>query len=154
MTVLLTPKFHAELACKGVEYSWAHLKAYCRRMPLSWKRGRDNFKQLVKDCTCPVNVLTRQRIEKPALYACACISTYHHLHQEQKRAAAEHKESNSASDANSTSLVAIIPSYKQQELLNSKIERLSKAFEGHRCALDFDSDFVHSELRNANIKEK
>ncbi|KAI2502372.1 hypothetical protein MHU86_12104 [Fragilaria crotonensis] len=35
VTVLLTPKFHAELAGEGVEYSWAHLKAYYRRMPLS-----------------------------------------------------------------------------------------------------------------------
>ena len=27
VTILLTPKFHAELACEGVEYSWAHLKS-------------------------------------------------------------------------------------------------------------------------------
>jgi hypothetical protein len=35
MTVLLTPKFHAELAGEGVEYRWAHSKAYYQRMPLS-----------------------------------------------------------------------------------------------------------------------
>ena len=154
VTVLLTPKFHAELAGEGVEYSWAHSKAYYRRMPLSRKRGRDNFKQLVKDCTCPVNVLTKQRIEKFASRARAYICTYHHLYQEQKRAAAEHEDSNSASDAVSTSPAAGIPSHKQQELLYSEIERLSKAFKGHRCALDFDSGFVHSELRNAKIEEK
>jgi hypothetical protein len=84
VTVLLTPKFHAELAGEGIEYSWAHSKAYYRRIPLSWKRGRDNFKQLVKDCTCPVNVLTKQRIEKFASCARAYICTYHHLHQEHK----------------------------------------------------------------------
>jgi hypothetical protein len=56
--VILTPKFHAKLAGKGVEYSWAHAKAHYRRMPVSRKRGRDNFKQLVKECTCPINVLT------------------------------------------------------------------------------------------------
>jgi hypothetical protein len=60
--VLLTPKFHAELAGKGVHYSWAHAKAFYQRMPLSRKRGRDNFKQLVKDCTCPVYVLTKERL--------------------------------------------------------------------------------------------
>ena len=58
VTVLLTPKFHAELAGEGVEYSWVHSKAYYRRMPLSRKQGRDNFKQLVKDCTCPVSKCT------------------------------------------------------------------------------------------------
>ena len=155
VTVLLTPKFHAELAGEGVEYSWAHSKAYYRRMPLSRKRGRDNFKQLVKDCTCPVTVLTKQRIEKFASRARAYICTYHHLHQEQKRAAAaEHADSNSASNANKAYPDARIPSHLQQELLYSDIERLSKAFKGHRCALDFDSGFVHSELRNAMIKEE
>jgi hypothetical protein len=154
VTVLLTPKFHTELAGEGVKYSWAHSKAHYRRMPLSRKRGRENFKQLVKDCTCPVNVLTKQMIEKFALRARAYICTYHHLYQEQKRAAAEHKDSNSASNANSTSPVAGIPSHKQQDLLYSEIERLRKAFKGHRCALDFDSGFVQSELRNAKIEER
>jgi hypothetical protein len=64
VVVLLTPKFHAELAGEGVEYSWAHAKAFYRRMPLARKRGREKFKQLVKDCVCPVNVLTKERIEK------------------------------------------------------------------------------------------
>jgi hypothetical protein len=54
VTVQLTPKFHAELAGEGVEYSWAHAKGYYRRLPVSQKKGRENFMQLVKDCTCPV----------------------------------------------------------------------------------------------------
>ncbi|KAI2492861.1 hypothetical protein MHU86_21674 [Fragilaria crotonensis] len=40
VTVLLTPKFHAELAGEGVEYSWAHAKAFYRRLPVSKKRAR------------------------------------------------------------------------------------------------------------------
>jgi hypothetical protein len=36
----------------------------------------------------------------------------------------------------------------------SKIERLMNAFKGHRCALDFDHGFVHSELRNAKIDKR
>jgi len=88
VVVNLTPKFHAELAGEGVEYSWAHAKAFYRRMPLSRKRGRDNFKQLVKDCTCPINVLTKARIEKFASRARAYICTYHHLEQKQQQGAA------------------------------------------------------------------
>jgi hypothetical protein len=155
VTVLLTPKFHAELAGEGVEYSWAHSKAYYRRMPLSRKRGRDNFKQLVKDCTCPVNVLTKKRIEKFALRARAYICTYHHLYQEQqKQAAAQLEDSNSASNADSP--LSRISSHKKQELVisYSDIERVSKAFKGHRCVLDFDNGFVHSELRNARIEDE
>jgi hypothetical protein len=60
VVVNLMPKFHAKLAGEGVDYSWAHVKAFYRRMPLSRKRGCDNFKQLVKDCTCPENVLTKR----------------------------------------------------------------------------------------------
>jgi hypothetical protein len=42
----------------------------------------------------------------------------------------------------------------QQELLCSEIERLVKAFKGHRCALDFNCGIVHSELRNAEVEEE
>jgi hypothetical protein len=37
--VQLTTKFHAELAGEGVEYSWAHAKAFYCRVPVSRKRG-------------------------------------------------------------------------------------------------------------------
>jgi hypothetical protein len=78
--VQLTPKFHAELAGKGVEYCWAQAKSYYCRVPVSRKRGRENFKQLVRDkCTCPVNVLSKKRIQKFAARTRAYICTYHHL---------------------------------------------------------------------------
>ncbi len=50
VTVELTPKFHAKLAGKHVEYSWAHAKAFYRQVPVSRKRVRDNFKAVVKEC--------------------------------------------------------------------------------------------------------
>lgn len=133
VTVTLTPKFHAELAGEGVEYSWAHSKSVYRRLPISQKKGRDNFKQLVRDCTCPETVLTKVRIEKFAARARAYICTYHHLEQQKQRAASQNSDNNA--------------SPKQQELLFSQIERLSKALRGHRCALDFDLGFIHSELK-------
>ena len=40
--VKLTPKFHAELAGEGVEYSWAHAKGYYRRKPLAEKKEEKN----------------------------------------------------------------------------------------------------------------
>ena len=36
---------------------------------------------------------------------------------------------------------------KLQELLCTAIERLMKAFKGHRCALDVDRSLLHSELK-------
>ena len=64
VTVQLTQKFHAELAGEGIEYSWAHAKAYYHRVPVSRKRGHENFKDLVKECTSPAKVITKARIEK------------------------------------------------------------------------------------------
>jgi hypothetical protein len=86
--VQLTPKFHAELAGEGVEYCWACAKAFYRRMPVSRKRGQENFKQPVKECTCSSTVLTKGRIEKFASQARAYICTYHHIVEQQKQQAA------------------------------------------------------------------
>jgi hypothetical protein len=104
--VLLTPKFHAELAGEGVEYCWAHAKLYYRRKPVSLKRGRENFKILVKDCTCTSEILTRERAQKFAARARAYICTYYHLDQQ------------SADIVDGTALA------QKQELLFTKIERL------------------------------
>jgi hypothetical protein len=148
VTVKLTPKFHAELAGEGVEYSWAHSKAFYRRLPLSKKRGRENFKQLVKDCTCPDNVLTKVRIEKFAARARAYICTYHHLEQQKHGGGTSHNITDHGGAENNDEPP------KQKELLYSEIERLMKAFKGHRCALDFDRGFVHSELKEAKENNK
>ena len=64
VVVNLRPKCHAKLAGDGVQYSWAHAKAFHQCIPVSRKQGRENFTQLDKDCTCPLNVLTKERIEK------------------------------------------------------------------------------------------
>jgi hypothetical protein len=130
VTVLLTPKFHAELAGEGVEYCWAHAKSHYRRMPVSSKRGRENFKLLVKDCTSSVDILTKVRVQKFAARARAYICTYHHLEQQ----------------AASTSAEALVA--HKQELLYTQIERLMKDFKVHWCALDFDRGFVNSELKH------
>jgi fibrillarin-like rRNA methylase len=78
VTVKLTPKFHADIAGEGVKYSWAHSKSIYRRLSLSQKRGQEDFKQLVRDCTCPKRVLTKVRIEKFTARASCCTSFFYH----------------------------------------------------------------------------
>ena len=132
--VQLTPKFNAELAGEGVEYSWAHAKAFYSRVSVSKKKGRENFKQLVKEFTCLVTVLTKDRIEKFASRARAYICTSHCLEQ----CAAAVSECNSS--------VAAAGATIKQELLYSEIKWLMKASKGHRCVLDFLRGFVDSQL--------
>jgi hypothetical protein len=55
-----------ELAGECIIYSCCmlHSKTFFLPLPLSQKRGQENFKQLVQDCTCPESVLTKVKIEK------------------------------------------------------------------------------------------
>ncbi|KAI2512572.1 Sigma factor PP2C-like phosphatase [Fragilaria crotonensis] len=102
-------------------------------MPLSRKRGRDNFKQLVKDCACPIKVLTKERIEKFASRARAYICTYHHLEQLQQQVAAAAVNEDPNSSATARIRVTPIPTHIKQELLSySDIERVKKDFRSHR----------------------
>ncbi len=140
--VLLTPKFHAELAGEGIEFSWGHAKSFYRRVPVSQKRGRENFKQLVRDSTCPINELTKERVEKFAARARAYICTYHHVFEMQQRRQQQHQASES------------IESLEDQGLLLSDIQRLTKLFTSDRCALDFDRGFVNGALKEANPRNK
>jgi hypothetical protein len=148
VTVKLTPKFHAELAGEGIEYSWAHSKAFYRRLPLSQKRGRESFKKLVRDCTCPDSVLTKVRMEKFAARARAYICTYHHLEQQKERLLAAANQNSDKNDRDE------IEWTNQQELLYSEIERLTKDMRGHRCALHFDCKFVNSVLNEATARNE
>jgi len=137
--VLLTPKFHAELAGEGIEYCWAQAKSYYRRVPVSRKRGRDNFKLLVQECTsCPVNVLDTASVGKCASRSRAYIWTYFHIEQTRQRI------------LDPASSITVFP---KQELVYEEIERVMKNFKGHRCALDFDGGFVNAQLKEAMKEE-
>ena len=122
--VLLTPKFHAELAGEGVEFSWGHAKAFYRRIPLCKKQGRENFKQCVRESTCPINMLTKESMEKFAARARAYICTYHHLHQQsQQRRQQDH--------AHAMPPMSTLP--ENQGLLYSGIQHLTKVFKTQMC---------------------
>ena len=64
ISVIITPKFHAELAGEGVEYSWGIVKGIYRRKPLESKKSEEAFKRLlVKDVTS-WEVLTIETVQK------------------------------------------------------------------------------------------
>jgi hypothetical protein len=76
-----TPKFHAEMAGEGIEYSWAHSKGSYRIKPLQRKRNRASFRELVKECIGRTN-LTEKRVRRFSARARAYICTYHYLAEE------------------------------------------------------------------------
>jgi hypothetical protein len=109
-----TPKFHAELAGEGIEYSWACSKAQYRRIPVAAKKGRDNFKAQVRLCTDPTQTLNKERVSKFAARARAYICTYYWLAKQQEEQQRDVLDADEADDQDTS---------KQQQLLFSDIER-------------------------------
>jgi len=84
-----TPKYHAEVASKGIEYSWGHAKGKYHWTALAQKQGQSNFIQLVKECCNPVEEITIGLVRLFARGECAYICTYYHLAQIQSGAQTE-----------------------------------------------------------------
>ncbi|KAG7349554.1 hypothetical protein IV203_012151 [Nitzschia inconspicua] len=136
--VMFTPKFHAEMAGEGIEYSWGFVKGSYRRKPLQKKRKRADFEDLVDKCTNVETELTKARIRKFSALARAYLCTYHYLATAEPTAAAI-KDNDQEK--------------KQKVPMMDEIESLMNKFKTHRCALGFVMDHgsfnptSHTEIR-------
>ncbi len=54
--LLISPKYHCELAGEGIEYGWGLFKKYYRRTEHADKKGRQKFTSCVKKCLEKVTV--------------------------------------------------------------------------------------------------
>jgi len=142
-----TPKYHAELAGEGIEYSWGYSKSVYRHSPLSSKKGRQKNFELVDRCCDPVIHLKKEQVRKMAKRARSYICTYHYLATQNDLADVEQPADQPvvvADDAprcrhkNENKLA------EKQKQLFVNIEKLTKKFWTHQCALDFDGSFVNS----------
>jgi hypothetical protein len=122
VSVIISPKFHAEMAGEGIEYSWGITKGLYRRKPLNSKRSKEKFKELVLECTSR-DILRTATVRKLSRRARAYICAYYSLYQ-----------SNNDTADNNTPTTLTLP----------LIERLVKAFKTHRAAIDFDAGFVNA----------
>ncbi len=119
--VLLTPKCHAKLAWKGVEYIWGGEKGEYWRLSLAEKRGKDNFKASLHHCLSE-EVITVKRVRKTARRARQYLMAYHAIDLGQVNAQTHH-------DCLKYGPVAV-----DKFLINN--------LKPHRCALDFDYKFI------------
>jgi hypothetical protein len=120
VTVLLTPKCHAELAGEGVEYVWACAKGAYRNLSLRDKKGTDNFKKSVCFCLSE-EVITKVRIRRFASRARQYLMAYHAIDTNQVDEQTGH-------DCRTYGPVAL--------------PKFIGHFKTHRCAYDFDHKFV------------
>jgi hypothetical protein len=124
VTVLLTPKCHAEIAGEGIEYLWACAKGAYRSLPLHRKKKKDNFKASVRYALSN-EVITVERIRRFARRAHQYLIAYHALDSGQLSAEMQ-------DDCLKYGPVAVL--------------KLIQSFKTHRCAMDFDFKFVMNEL--------
>ena len=119
VSVIITPKFHCELAGEGIEYSWGVTKGVYRRKPLNSKRSKESFKALVHECTSR-EILSTKTVRKLSRRARAYISAYYSLYESKR-------------NGDDDTPVLTLP----------LIEGVVKAFKTHRAAIDFDAGFVN-----------
>jgi hypothetical protein len=118
--VLLTPKCHAELAGESVEYIWGGAKGEYRQLSLAQKRGKDNFKASLHHCLSE-EVITIERVRRYARRARQYLMAYHAVDSGQV-------DEQTQNDCLKYGPVAV--------------EKLIYNFKTHRCAFDFDYNFI------------
>ena len=74
--VEMTPKYHAEIAGCGIEYSWGAAKSRYRQIPLERKRKKHDLKEAVRHS---IDVLTKQTVRKCDRKARTYIQAYFYL---------------------------------------------------------------------------
>ena len=120
--ILLTPKCHAEIARKGVEYMWALAKGTYRNLSLQDKKEKENFLASARKCLSE-QVITTPRIRKFSRHARQYLCAYHAVDSAQ-----------------------VNPELQEQcsKLGPVALEKLVNSFKTHCCAMDFDYKFVMS----------
>lgn len=66
MSVIMTPKYHAELAGCGIEYSWGAAKSRYRRIPHALKRSKKGFRDSVEEALSVLSVATIRKCDRKA----------------------------------------------------------------------------------------
>ena len=65
-TIDRKPKCHPEITGEGIEYCWALSKLHYRLQPIANKKGKDNFRNLVRQSTSNKSVLKIKQVRKCA----------------------------------------------------------------------------------------
>jgi len=124
MQVEMTPKYHAEIAGCGIEYSWGAAKSRYRQIPLEKKRKKSDFKEAVSHS---INVLSTATVRKCNRKARTYIQAYYYLEVLRQGERVQPDE----------------------ELSLSTIEKVQKDFKVHRSAIDFDRSFCSELVTNS-----
>ena len=74
--ILVTPKYHCEIAGEGIEYSWGLSKKYYRKLPIHRKRTKDLFQESVRESLCHVRIDHARKFAAKARRYMLCYKHY------------------------------------------------------------------------------
>ena len=81
VTVGATPKYHAEIAGEGIEYVWALSKNWFKRQPLTKRKTRGQFKELVVEALSSEVVRTTKVVRGCGRRSRSYVLAYLFLHR-------------------------------------------------------------------------
>ena len=128
--VIITPKYHAELAGEGIEYAWGVSKAVYRKIPWGERKGKQNFQIMVKKSLCNNNILNVENIRRFSQRARGYMLVYTFLNKNND----EKTKMKETCDCNINDVVTY-------EL----IEKMAKAVKTHRNIIDICTGYVKPE---------
>ena len=76
MKLLVSPKYHCELAGEGVEYAWGMMKQYFRSLSLDKKNTKAKFDRVVRET---VGYVSKKNVEMFSARCCRYMMAYSYL---------------------------------------------------------------------------
>jgi hypothetical protein len=132
--VMLTPKFHCEMAGEGIEYAWVVSKSIYRSMKLENKKILGGFHDLVKNKCLSRSAISTKNVRRFNLRARSYICAYFEYETTHANGIESRNRERGANEA-------ALPS-----LNYSLIQRMQKKFKTHRGTLDSDKSFILSKV--------
>jgi hypothetical protein len=146
VSVIMTPKAHAELAGQGIEYSWGYAKLYFRQHNTAGDKAK-KLEANIRKALSEEN-MTKARVRKFVRKAREYKVIYHEYFLAKRAAEKEVKEAEV--DKNETDEKKEEHKVKQEVVKRlskhhySIIEKQVKQLKSHRCALDTDFKFINT----------
>ena len=158
MQVIMTPKYHAEIAGVGIEYCWGAAKSFYRKISFSEKKTKQQFRRSVMRS---LQTLSKQVVRKADRKVRCYIETYYCFDvlgmdpdnntERQGGRLEDQQEATDDGDGN--------PPAPQKEIIPLStislpmIEKMKDNFKCHRCALNFNKAFCISLIASGGDDE-
>ena len=140
-TVKCSPKYHPEIAGKGIEFNWGCAKKWYRQQPLRLKQTKALYRDLVNAAT-NIEVLSLDRVRMFAARQRSYILTYNYLIG-QEEAEGGHVEQDRP--------IILMP--KMSESLIQRIQRqIRKGHKSHHEMRDIDSGYLDDVLSSVKAR--